>query len=77
MENVTDGASNTYMIGEKYLNPDAYYTGLDGADNESATVGYDNDTNRCGNAVAPPPCKSTRGFVDEYSFEKQCPSHWL
>jgi prepilin-type N-terminal cleavage/methylation domain-containing protein/prepilin-type processing-associated H-X9-DG protein len=43
---VTDGTSNTYMIGERYLDPDCYYNGMDGADNESMYVGYDNDTNR-------------------------------
>ena len=67
MSNVTDGASNTYMLGEKYLNPDAYYTGTDGADNESATVGYDNDTNRCG-YLGVTPVQDTPGVANEYAF---------
>ncbi len=43
---VKDGASNTYLFGEKYLNPDSYTTGIDYADNENCYVGVDNDTLR-------------------------------
>jgi prepilin-type N-terminal cleavage/methylation domain-containing protein len=43
---IRDGLSNTLMIGEKYLNPDAYSTGRDGADNETAYSGNDNDNYR-------------------------------
>lgn len=43
---VKDGLSNTYMVGEKYLNPLAYTTGTDAADNENMYVGYDNDIYR-------------------------------
>jgi prepilin-type N-terminal cleavage/methylation domain-containing protein/prepilin-type processing-associated H-X9-DG protein len=43
---ITDGTSNTYMLGEKYLNTDCYYLGNDGADNESMYCGYDNDNHR-------------------------------
>ena len=46
LRQIVDGASNTYMIGEKYLDPLAYFTGTDWADNENAYVGYDNDTYR-------------------------------
>jgi len=50
---VHDGASNTYMLGEKYLNPDAYFNGTDPADNESLYAGFDNDNHRSGNGWQP------------------------
>jgi hypothetical protein len=40
---VRDGAANTIMLGEKYLNPDHYHTGRVRADNESAYTGFNND----------------------------------
>ncbi len=43
---IGDGTSNTAMVGEKYLNPDDYDTGLDRADDQSAYVGHDRDMNR-------------------------------
>jgi prepilin-type N-terminal cleavage/methylation domain-containing protein len=67
MANVTDGASNTYMLGEKYLNPDSYYTGLDPTDNECATAGYDNDTNRCG-YLGLTPMQDTPGEALDFRF---------
>jgi hypothetical protein len=67
LSNVTDGASNTYMLGEKFLNPDSYFNGLDGADNECSMAGYDNDTYRCG-YLGETPMQDTRGFVDDKRF---------
>ena len=46
MADVTDGASNTYMLGEKYLDPDFYITGQDLGDNESAYGGDNEDIAR-------------------------------
>jgi prepilin-type N-terminal cleavage/methylation domain-containing protein/prepilin-type processing-associated H-X9-DG protein len=43
---ITNGASNTFLFGEKYLNPANYINGEDAADNESMYVGMDNDTLR-------------------------------
>lgn len=45
---IHDGTSNTYMMGEKYLNPDHYRTGLSGDDNENWTTGANNDNYRSG-----------------------------
>jgi prepilin-type N-terminal cleavage/methylation domain-containing protein/prepilin-type processing-associated H-X9-DG protein len=42
---VTDGLSNTYLIGEKYLDPNAYTTGLDLGDSETAFTGFDVNCN--------------------------------
>ncbi|NLF09268.1 MAG: DUF1559 domain-containing protein [Pirellulaceae bacterium] len=44
---VSDGTSCTYMIGERYLNPDHYLDGLDPSDNQFIMMGYDNDNYRC------------------------------
>jgi prepilin-type processing-associated H-X9-DG protein len=43
---ITDGTSNTLMVGEKHVSVQNYLTGLDQADNENIYVGFDNDTTR-------------------------------
>jgi prepilin-type processing-associated H-X9-DG protein len=43
IRDVVTGVSNTYLAGEKFLNPDNYATGRDKADNENMYVGMDND----------------------------------
>jgi prepilin-type N-terminal cleavage/methylation domain-containing protein/prepilin-type processing-associated H-X9-DG protein len=63
---VTDGTSNTYLLGEKYVMPDCYATGGDYGDNESALIGDNADTSRwsCYSSpyqpppAAPPPYSS-------------------
>ncbi len=46
VQQIPDGDSNVFFAGEKYLNPDLYYSGTDGADNSSALQGNDWDVNR-------------------------------
>jgi hypothetical protein len=48
IKHVTDGTSNTYLLGEKYMNVTDYETGLDGGDNETWCTGFNNDNFRNG-----------------------------
>lgn len=43
---IRDGLSNTYLLGEKYLNPDHYTTGGTADDDQHMYTGYDRDTCR-------------------------------
>lgn len=46
---VRDGTTNTYLVGEKYMNPNNYETGTDGGDDQSVHQGTCNDNCRTGN----------------------------
>ena len=65
MSQIADGTSNTFLIGEKYLTPDNYTTGLDGGDNQSMYLGFDVDTVRF---TANPPMQDTPGYVGYEDF---------
>jgi prepilin-type N-terminal cleavage/methylation domain-containing protein len=65
MADITDGVSNTYLLSEKCLSPDYYYTGDDGADNNAAGVGYDWDNIRWG---AHPPMQDIPGYTNWLVF---------
>jgi prepilin-type N-terminal cleavage/methylation domain-containing protein/prepilin-type processing-associated H-X9-DG protein len=69
---ISDGVSNTYMLGEKCLNPDTYYNGGDGADNESMFCGYDNDNHRTtyynGSTPTHTPIPDQAGIPEYYRF---------
>jgi type II secretory pathway pseudopilin PulG len=73
LRDVTDGTSCTYMIGEKYLNPDEYDTGTSWADNETLYVGFDNDHSR---SVDYSPLRDRPGYIDLRSFGSTHPTGW-
>ncbi|MBI3462923.1 MAG: DUF1559 domain-containing protein [Planctomycetes bacterium] len=62
-----DGASNIYLIGEGYLNPEHYVDGLGMNDDQGMYVGYDRDTLRITHPDAPP-MRDTRGVEADHSF---------
>jgi len=43
MSEITDGTSNTFLCGEKNIDPDYYLTGQDPGDDQGFTVGWDYD----------------------------------
>ncbi len=43
---VTDGLSNTVMVGEKSVSPDRYYTGLQNSDDQGPYIGFSYDLSR-------------------------------
>ncbi|MBN2023378.1 MAG: DUF1559 domain-containing protein [Pirellulales bacterium] len=55
LDAISDGTTSTYMLGEKYLNPDTYETGLDGTDDHGVYEGCSADTCRwcCYDAANP------------------------
>jgi hypothetical protein len=59
-----DGASHTIFAGEKYLNPNKFTTGDDGADNNSMYQGNDWDVNRWTGDSGDfyPPMRDTPGY---------------
>ena len=66
IDDITDGTSNTAMIGEKYLCPDQYSNGESIGDNQNAYVGDGYDLVRWGQFT---PFQDTPGFgADDGAF---------
>jgi prepilin-type N-terminal cleavage/methylation domain-containing protein/prepilin-type processing-associated H-X9-DG protein len=64
-QDITKGLSDVYLYGEKYLDPDHYYNGVDGADNENMYCGMDNDICR---DTASAPHRDQSGWSDTFAF---------
>ncbi|WP_425400134.1 DUF1559 domain-containing protein [Aeoliella sp.] len=84
MRRISDGTSNTYMIGERYIPVEHYEDGRWGADNETWCTGFNNDNYRVtgrlqgGNIVALVPAKDTEPDNDGGGrFGSAHPAVWL
>ena len=73
IRDITDGTSSTYMIGEKYLNPDDYDSGTGYADNENLYVGFDNDHSRSADYS---PLRDRPGYSAITNFGSAHPTGW-
>jgi hypothetical protein len=72
---ITDGTSKTYMVGEKFLDADAYESDgtVNGGDNHSCYQGYDWDVNRWVDLL---PLRDTPGLNAYKQFGSAHPAAW-
>lgn len=79
LASITDGPSNTYLVGEKYLIPDYYENGADFGDNESAYTGLNWDIVRScrdNNGTFQPPLQDTPGKYNYWPFGSNHPGNF-
>lgn len=62
---ITNGTSNTFLLGEKYIDASHYSDGQDAGDDGDMYQGADDDTLR---DTASPPRRDTLGYVDSSLF---------
>jgi Tfp pilus assembly protein PilE len=72
---VVDGLSNTYMVGEKYMNADTYFTGVDPGDVHPMLEGADYCTTRYGGQMLPPAQDQSR-YTNSRIFGSAHPGIW-
>jgi len=65
LRDISDGTSNAYMVGEKYLDPAQYHSGLSIRDDQSMLSGDDLDLH---SSAENEPTHDTRGFDDFCRF---------
>lgn len=81
LRQISDGLSQTYLVGEKYMNPDDYATGKTWDDNQNCYVGYEWDnhrltTNRPRRNRVSAPLQDTPSITDWYRFGSAHPGAW-
>lgn len=77
LKHITDGTTKTYMVGEKFLDPDAYDCDgtVNGGDNHSYFQGFDWDVNRWATKDWPP-LRDTPGLAYYQGFGSVHPGSW-
>lgn len=65
LTDVTNGTSNTFLLGEKYMDAAHYYDGLDWGDDQNVYAGFDDDNSRC---TTYPPQRDTNGVANAFIF---------
>lgn len=73
-EDITDGASMTLMLGERYLNPDVMLTGGDASDDQCLYSGHDRDVVR---DISQTPMRDTRGLSNQHNFGSAHAGSWF
>ena len=68
---ITDGTSHTYLVGEKYINADNYFTWDSIGDSQPFYIGWDPDINR---STYYPPFPDTPGMTNNYCFGSAHPN---
>jgi prepilin-type N-terminal cleavage/methylation domain-containing protein len=76
LKHITDGTTKTYMVGEKFLDSDAYDCDgtVNGGDNHSYFEGFDWDVNRWADTV---PLRDTPGLNFYTRFGSVHPGAWM
>lgn len=80
MKHITDGTTNTFMVGEKYQNVDSYGGSFastdptyDFGDNENVFSGHNRDQHR---TTGIPPSQDRPGFPNDYAFGGAHPANF-
>jgi prepilin-type N-terminal cleavage/methylation domain-containing protein len=68
LRQIADGTTNTYCVGEKYINVDLYQNGLDPGDNETAYSGHNSDMYRSTYRAFGSPLLDRPGLTTKQSF---------